>query len=92
MEELKNSKKADAMGNCYRAAFSLAKGNIVDARNYFYKSSIYIPEKSRKELESGFNQKNLMSTKSKRLIYAEKLLDAYILLKRKLTSLPNAHR
>ena len=73
----KNSKKSDAIGNLYRAAFFLARGKGEE------KLAIALIKKTAKKLP--FLAKRLKNILKKysasRLVLAEKVLDEYLLLK-----------
>lgn len=64
----KHSHKSDSIANLYRAAFYLAKGSETVALDFLKKSG------------QKFKDINL-STKNKRLYWAEKVLDKYTELK-----------
>ena len=64
----KNSKKSDRIANLYRAAFYLAKGKKNTGLEFLKKSGIKF-----KGLD--------LSTKKKRLFWAEKVLDKYLKLR-----------
>jgi len=72
----KNSKRADAIGNLYRAAFFLArnKGEEELAFDLIKKSAQELPLFSKK-------LKHILKFKNNHLILAEKILDEYLLLK-----------
>lgn len=69
MKVHKNSKKADQVGDLYRAAFYLAKGEVALGLK-FLNNNPYSPY-------SSYSSYQLTTDSKTRLILAEKLLDLY---------------
>ncbi len=80
MTGIKKSFQGDAVGNLYRSALFLAKGNVSLA--------LFFLEKASKKLHIDQIVKNpdLLKSKKKQLYWAEKILDQYTFFKSKLLS------
>lgn len=75
MTDLKNSLKADAVGNLYRAAFYLAQGDQNMALSFLQKSSSQINLENLKPLLE--NPQGELTTEAQAKLWAEKTLDEY---------------
>ncbi len=78
MGQIKNSKKADAIGNLYRVALFLAQGNNSQAQTFLKKSTSFLSEKELGDLTKllkDFNQELASAEKEK--YWAEIALDQY---------------
>jgi len=72
----KNSLKADAVANFYRAALYLAQGNLEVGLDFLKKAEVFFPDEA-----TGFEEiiKNpeVLKGEKERLFWAEKILDQY---------------
>jgi len=87
MKKIKNSFKADAVGNLYRSSLFLAKGNVTLALELLDKASDSLSEiKKRFNLSSLKKNQKIFSSKENQLYWAEKILDQYTFFKSKFLS------
>ncbi|MDD3679806.1 MAG: hypothetical protein PHX72_03060 [Candidatus Shapirobacteria bacterium] len=78
MGEIKDSKKADAIGNLYRVAFFLAQGNCGQALTFLKKSALFLSNKelgNLTKLLKNFDQE--LASPNKEKYWAEIALDQY---------------
>lgn len=75
-----NSKKADALGNLYRSALFMAKGQTKLSITFLEKTYRVLGKKLPKRVIY-FMKKKESLTKKQQLYWAEKILDCYYLLK-----------
>lgn len=88
--ELKNSKYADAMGNLYRSALYLAKGDIVTAIDFLKKTPTHVKGDVLIEVNSIIDNKDeYLKTEKKQKYWAEIILDKYQIVKSQLLSNSN---
>ena len=78
MELNAKTKKSDALGNLYRSALFLLKGQSDLASRFLERSSSFLKDKKLEEISSRI--KEPLTKKESRLI-AEKILDKYNLLR-----------
>lgn len=80
MELNPQSRQSDALGNLYRSALFMVRGQIDLSFSFLEKTKSVLKEKLSTQITDILKKKNL--SKEQRLLLAEKILDQYHVLKR----------
>ncbi len=81
MELNSKSKSSDALGNLYRSALFMVKGQTDLSISFYQKAYSNLKEKMTTQVVNASKNKKTL-TKKQRFLLAEKILDQYQLLKR----------
>ena len=71
----KNSLKADAVANFYRAAFYLAQGNLKTGLSFLQKATTFFSQET--DFQEIIKNPEILNEEKVRLFWAEKALDQY---------------
>ena len=78
----KNSNRADAIGNLYRSALFMVRGQTELSFSFLEKAHHVLGKKLPKPIVQLMNTNGKSVDEKNRLFWAEKILDQYLLLKR----------
>lgn len=81
MELNPKSRQSDALGNLYRSALFMAKGQVDLSMAFLGKAHRVLGEKLPKTIVQLMNTNGKLTDRKKQLFWAEKIFDQYHLLK-----------